>query len=132
MKRYLFINILFVSCLIQATDKKERLIDSSEHTQATIHQRARRIIDPTKINYSLWDLHITTIQTGITIKEWRLKDGPEKIPVKQNCLLHLFACLCCSKTILDNRKKLIQEYEKDHDYSWNEKTVTMQRFYRYR
>ena len=57
MKRYIFISVLSTSCLMQASDdKKTRLLDLSDRAsyaiKTTDNQKARRILDSTKIDYS--------------------------------------------------------------------------------
>ena len=100
------------------------LLHTAEHT--------KRLLDSSETDYSEWNLHSKKTHSNFTVEEYRLKSGPEKPPIKHNCLLHLFACLCCSKTIYNGHKKLTKKYVDTYTFKYIPESSTIQRFYPYR
>lgn len=109
MKIYMFICMLSSLCLLQASDKKERLLQTSE------------------IDYSKWVLHRTNRTGGIHVEEYILINGPLQIP-QQPLLMRLFAC-CCAKHL---HEKHVRKHTESYTFAYDQSTSTIQRFYPYK
>lgn len=112
MKRFIIIGIIFSCFRMQAAEEIEK--------------------KPSEINYTQWVLRRKNKQPSITFEDYHLVGGPEDLPIKTNCLLHIFACICCSKTIQKGHEELIKHYKDSCEFVFIGESRTLRRFYRYK